>query len=417
MRTWSAVLVVLALLVGASPPAHGLVAERDLAATTAAAAPRPQWKRTIDRLVGGRAMGVVVRDGRRTLYEHGARVKRIPASNQKLMLSMALLERFGAGHRIPTSAFARPPRRGVIKGNLWVAGKGDPSVSDGGRFARSLSFDATRLRQLARAIKKAGVRRIRGRVIGATGYFNRSWYAPGWKSFYPGGEVALPTALTFNGNIYRRRPALHAERLAAKALTRRLEGLGIGVRGRPGAGHRPAATRMVAQAKAKPLITLLRWTDRQSSNFFAEVLGKRLGAEARGAPGSIAKGAAAIRAVAARRGVRVRSYDSSGLSSGNRVSASGLTRLLVWAGKRPWGRALRKALPTGGQGTLQGRLGGVRVRAKTGTLDGVSALSGWVRLKRRASWAEFSILSSGMPKYRAVALENRIVKIVRRAAR
>ena len=78
---------------------------------------------------------------------------------------------------------------------------------------------------------------------------------------------------------------------------------------------------------------------------------------------------------------------------------------------------MRSTLPTGGEGTLENRLHGVRVRAKTGTLDGVSTLSGWVRLRRADSWAEFSIMSRGMSKSRAVQIEDRIVRLLRKRAR
>ena len=49
------------------------------------------------------------------------------------------------------------------------------------------------------------------------------------------------------------------------------------------------------------------------------------------------------------------------------------------------------ALPAAGEGTLRHRLGGVRLRAKTGTLDNVSALSGWVWNDATDGWIEFSI--------------------------
>jgi D-alanyl-D-alanine carboxypeptidase len=54
----------------------------------------------------------------------------------------------------------------------------------------------------------------------------------------------------------------------------------------------------------------------------------------------------------------------------------------------------------------------VRVRAKTGTLENVSALSGWVWLESSDEWAEFSILSSRMPNTTAKSIENKIVRLV-----
>jgi D-alanyl-D-alanine carboxypeptidase/D-alanyl-D-alanine-endopeptidase (penicillin-binding protein 4) len=152
--------------------------------------------------------------------------------------------------------------------------------------------------------------------------------------------------------------------------------------------------------------------NRPSDNFYAEVLGKLLGAEVNGAPGTIAKGAAAIRAYAEDHGVDVTAFDGSGLSHADRVTAEGIVRLLWVADAAPWAQALRFSLPTYGQGTLRHRSVDVDLRAKTGTLDGVSALSGWVRLERTDGWAEFSILSQGMTKDTASDLEDRIVRIL-----
>jgi D-alanyl-D-alanine carboxypeptidase/D-alanyl-D-alanine-endopeptidase (penicillin-binding protein 4) len=105
-------------------------------------------------------------------------------------------------------------------------------------------------------------------------------------------------------------------------------------------------------------------------------------------------------------------YDASGLSYRDRVTARGIVTLLTYATRAPWGTALRRALPWGGVGTLDDRLHDVVVRAKTGTLDGISALSGWVRLRHDHRWGQFSILSSGMSKSTAVRIEDRIVRIL-----
>ena len=148
-------------------------------------------------------------------------------------------------------------------------------------------------------------------------------------------------------------------------------------------------------------------------NLDAEVLDKMLGAAAFGPPGSIAKGARAIGTWAERHGVDAVTRDASGLSYDDQITTDGMVRLLDAAGAEPWGPALRSTLPAADQGTLEGRLAGLRVRAKTGTLlKDVSALSGWVWEKRAGRWAEFSLLSRGLPKYRAVALEDRVVTIV-----
>jgi D-alanyl-D-alanine carboxypeptidase/D-alanyl-D-alanine-endopeptidase (penicillin-binding protein 4) len=146
------------------------------------------------------------------------------------------------------------------------------------------------------------------------------------------------------------------------------------------------------------------------------MFGKRLAVES-GRTGSIAHGADAIEAWAAARGVDVDAFDSSGLSYSNRVSPKGFVRLLEFAEQRPWWGALRSTLAGAGQGTLEDRLGGVKLRAKTGTLTSVSSLSGWVWLTETQSWAAFSIMNSGMYKSTAAPIEDKIVRELHRNAR
>lgn len=378
---------------------------------------RSAWKRRIDHLVGRRPMGVAVRYGDHLIYSRKARAKRAPASNEKLLLSMALLDAFGPAERIETSFAARARSPGVVEGNLWVLGQGDPTVTAGGRYAWSLSMRATRVGRMVRAIKRAGIRRIEGRVMGNKGYFARDWWAPGWDSYFPSQEIPLPTALAFDGNVHRGRHISDPEKRLAVALTRALRTEGVRVTGTPGAGVRPEGLNEIALVSSPRLHSLMRHMNRQSSNFFAEMLGKRLGAERFGPNGTIDKGARAVRRYAAQGGVAIAAEDSSGLSYSNRVSPRGIVRLLANADRRSWGKALRRTLPKPGQGTLKDRLAGVGVRAKTGTLNGISALSGWVWLRRRGGWAEFSILSRGLTKTHAMAIEGDIVRTITRAGR
>lgn len=375
------------------------------------------WRARIDRIVGGREMGVAVRLDGRVLYERSARTKRVPASNEKILLSMALFDHLDPSTRLVTRAGVASLSGGTVNGNLFVLGSGDPTVAAGGSFARSLPFTPTRLRLLARRIEEAGVERITGRVIGSTHYFSHDWFAPGWKSYYPERYVPLATALTYNGNAHRGRHISDPELRAARALTKRLESIGVRVRRAPRAGPPRPGLDHIARVRSQPLRALVRYMNRRSSNFFAEVLGKRLGVARYGQPGSIAKAGAAIQSWASSHGVGVKAYDGSGLSHQNRVSAYGLVRLLGIAEHREWSGALKGSLPKGGQGTLEDRLKGTPVRAKTGTLTNISALSGWVWMKRRDRWGTFSIMSRGMDKPHAVALEDRIVRILNQRAR
>jgi serine-type D-Ala-D-Ala carboxypeptidase/endopeptidase (penicillin-binding protein 4) len=388
------------LLLTASPPALA----------------RAAWKQKIDAAIGGHSVSVAVRAHGRRLYSHAATDPRVPASNEKLLLSMALLHELGPDFRFPTFVRSRKPKASIIYGNLWLFGRGDPSLG-AGTYASSLPFGGTRIGRLARKIRAAGIRKIRGRVMGVVGYFAHDWFARGWKYNFPADEVPLPSALTIDGNVVGHRHIDHPERRAALILTRKLRGLGVKVWHRAAAGTPPSGLRKITQVTSKPLWMLMRYMDHKSSNFFAEVLGKRLGLERYGRPGTIAKAARAIASWASRHGVAVTAYDASGLSSEDRVTARGIARLLQVARKSSWGPTLRRILPTGNEGTLEHRLRSVPVRAKTGTLDGISALSGWVWLRKLGRWGEFSILDSGMSKDRASSIEDSIVRTLWRHAR
>jgi D-alanyl-D-alanine carboxypeptidase/D-alanyl-D-alanine-endopeptidase (penicillin-binding protein 4) len=368
-----------------------------------ASALAPWWARRIDALVADRPMSVAITLDGDTLYSHKDWVARPPASNEKLLLSMALLKRLGPDVTIPTRVFGTEPvgADGVLAGDLWLVGHGDPET------------DAGDMAQLARELIASGLERVRGHVLGATEPFARDWWAPGWRDYFPRYYIALPTALTYRFNERAGgRHVEHPERLAARSLTKKLEARGVAVTKEAGLGAPPSGLDPLAALRSDPLHEIMRRMNLISSNFRAEVLGKMLGGERLGMPGSIAKGARVIETFAAARGVRVRAFDASGLSYDNRVSAEGVVHMLHVAERAPWGEVLRGTLPAGGEGTLRDRLAHVTVRAKTGTLIEVSALSGWVWLEREDAWAAFSILSSGMNTDQAKSIENRIVRRV-----
>ena len=201
------------------------------------------------------------------------------------------------------------------------------------------------------------------------------------------------------------------ERRAAAELTKQLRQRGIKVRGKPGMGTPPGNLVGLATRLSEPFVSIMRRMNVFSSNFRAEVFGKFLGARV-GGRGTIARGARAIEAFTLAHGVGVEANDGSGLSYANRVSTEGVVDLLWVADASPWGETLRGTLAQGGQGTLEDRLRDVKIRAKTGTLTDISALSGWVWLEREDAWAEFSILSQAMSTTRSIQIETAIVRVV-----
>jgi D-alanyl-D-alanine carboxypeptidase len=388
----------LALTAGATSTAAAPVTAEPVRIRAAA---RPAWMKDIDAAIGNRPVSVAVGANGEQWYGHLGWVGRPPASNEKLLLSMALYDRYAPWKTILTEAEApsKPGRRGVIHGNLWIVGHGDPEI------------DRPQIRYLARAIVKAGVRSIRGSVIGSTGPFSRDWWAKGWKDYFPQDYVPMPTALTFRQNTVNGVHIRDAERRAAIRLSAQLEKRGVSVRGKPRMDRPSGGLVRIAAIHSDHLRSVIRRMDLRSRNFYAEVLGKRIGFDESG-HGTIAAGARAIDRFTDRHGQDFTLYDASGLSYANRATANGILDLLWVAGDSPWGTILRASLPMGGQGTLEGRFGTLVIRAKTGTLDDASALSGWVRLKASGRWVEFSILSSGFNEWTAKTIEDKIVRIV-----
>jgi D-alanyl-D-alanine carboxypeptidase/D-alanyl-D-alanine-endopeptidase (penicillin-binding protein 4) len=358
------------------------------------------WRAEADRLVGRLRVSVsLVVDGGLTYACNGA-VPRAPASNEKLLLSMALLDRFGPRYRIPTSVRGLRPDRGVVSGNLWLVGHGDPEL------------DGAALAQLARKLQESGIRSVHGSVIGVRGTFTRERWAPGWRPIAL-RFVALPTALVYDANTGPQGYVFDPELRAAAVLTADLRARGVHVSGSAGTQARPPPAPVLATIRSASLRTILRDQNRDSLNFDAEVLAKLLGAAAYGPPGSMAKGARAVEQWAAGFGARLHAYDGSGLSYRDSLTTDTLAGLLA---RHRWAATLRSTLPGPGEGTLAGRLHGIPVKAKTGTLLArVSALSGWIRL-RSHRWAAFSILSNGLTKGEAVSLEDRLVAVIARAS-
>lgn len=405
-----ALVIVCALGVVAlpAPLAGGGAGPAPGAASAATPAPPPPFspaqragiEARIARIVGDRDVSVAVADAGSVLALVDAKTQRIPASVQKILLAIPLVGALGPDATLPTEARGVLGSDGVVQGDLWIVGSGDPD---------NPSSD---VRDLARALRSAGVVAISGGVLGDTSRFERDWWAEGWREYFPGSAIALPTALTYLRNRAGGGTAIEdPEARYAAALATALNRVGIAVTGAAGAGEAPADLPVIASIASAPLSELLGAVLGDSDNFTAETLGKALGAVT-GTGASIVGGARAMEIWAATLGVRVYAHDASGLSYANRMNARGFVRLLGAAEQQPWGTTLMELLPQGGQGTLAQRLADVHVHAKTGTLSGISSLAGWVWSERRQSWIEFAIFSDGLDKTAAMALEDRIVRLI-----
>ncbi|MBA4148580.1 MAG: D-alanyl-D-alanine carboxypeptidase/D-alanyl-D-alanine-endopeptidase [Verrucomicrobia bacterium] len=139
-------------------------------------------------------------DTGKVIYENAATKLLKPASNAKIYTGALALDRLGADHKIRTSFYATAPvnKSGTINGDLIVYGRGDPSLShrfNNGDYTKA--FD-----QLVDALADAGVKRIKGNLVGDDSFFRGAPYGSNWSwedfQYYYGAEVS---ALTLQENV------------------------------------------------------------------------------------------------------------------------------------------------------------------------------------------------------------------------
>jgi D-alanyl-D-alanine carboxypeptidase/D-alanyl-D-alanine-endopeptidase (penicillin-binding protein 4) len=148
----------------------------------------------------------------------------------------------------------------------------------------------------------------------------------------------------------------------------------------------PAEARLLHTYYSPPLADVVRLINKYSNNVMTRQLYLTLGAEHGGAPGTVEKGAAAVQAWLERRGLSASELvldNGAGLSRDARISARSLGRVLLAAWNGPYMPEFASALPVAAvDGTLKNRFAGDlagQAHLKTGSLDGVRSLAGYVR--------------------------------------
>src|SRR6185369_11246607 len=187
----------------ATPSAPSPVVQTKTATSTKALAElRNRISEIIDKPELASAMvGIKVAslDTGRVLFEENAMKLLRPASNMKIYTVATALDRLSPDYRFTTSVYAptKPDSSGVIKGNLTIFGRGDPSIA--ARFNNGDYFKG--IDDLATRIAAAGVKRVDGDLVGDESYFVGPQYGSGWEwddlTWYYGAEV---TPLTVNDN-------------------------------------------------------------------------------------------------------------------------------------------------------------------------------------------------------------------------
>ncbi len=340
---------------------------------------------------------LIVHDGPNVLFSLNPEVALIPASNQKIVTAMAALFELGSTNRFETSVVTDAPIvDGVVQGNVYLVGGGDPVLMTAD-YAQSFEPQRpafTDLADLATAVIDAGVTQIQGGVYGDESRYDQERAPAVWGDQYAGQVVAGPLgALMLNGGfttfpeqqsedapppVPAGDPAIHA----AATFDDLLEEQGVVI----AAGSRnevaPEGAEVIASVRSPPLRRIVQFMLSHSDNATAELLTKELGLSRFG-DGSTSQGVLAMLEIVGEQGISIDSIfptDGSGLALNDRLSCDAVIDILDFVGPES---DLAAAMPVAGEsGTLRRRFNNTdaagRVYAKTGSLNGVTALSGWI---------------------------------------
>jgi serine-type D-Ala-D-Ala carboxypeptidase/endopeptidase (penicillin-binding protein 4) len=354
---------------------------------------------------GGAASGLFAIDATsgKPVCARAPKRPRILASNTKLFTTSTALTRFGPEYRIATKLLSDGTidLNGVLRGSLYLQGAGDPALGVPGFYDRYGGGVGTDLLALVGQLRAAGVRAVTGRLYADDSVFDRlrgvadSGYAT---SPYIGPLSGLSFDYGYRGSIGEGFAADPAK-LAATKLAAALRAAGIAIRGQVARAVTPAGAGALATVRSPTMSQLVEATDVYSNNFFAEMLVKLLGAHFDGA-GTTAAGTAVVERFARGHGSGIHAVDGSGLTRGNRASPFQVVGLLRAMRSTAAGEEFIQDLALAGhEGTVADRMQGTaasgRCRTKTGTLTGVSALSGYC-FNRSGRTLIFSILMNGV---------------------
>jgi D-alanyl-D-alanine carboxypeptidase/D-alanyl-D-alanine-endopeptidase (penicillin-binding protein 4) len=437
----------------------------------------------------------------RVLYGYNSDQLFTPASNMKVYTTAVALDLLGTDYRWRTSVYAikQPDASGIINGDLTLFGRGAPDLLS------KPKGDAASLAKLADELYQAGVREVRGNIVGDNSYFRGELFGTGWQwndiqwyfgaepsalsidenavevTIAPGAKQGSSASVVINpassplhvinetktgergdttsigimrelsGNDLRvwgdfpvngrgysaflsvHDPAMWAATLFKQALTSR----GIKVTGEPHTRDfrnadadkfDPQKAVELAHEDSAPLSEIVRHTNKESDNLFAELIVRTIG-KARGASapdpdprknrerGDDEAGTAVVRSWLESKGINTRGLairDGSGLSRLDLITPETTGRLLAAMTNSISATAFRDSLPIAGRdGTLNGRLKKLtgRIFAKTGTLTYTHSLSGYATTPTNETLI-FSIMCNDATDRNAVHIIDEIASVI-----
>ena len=365
-----------------------MVADTVTTDTAAVVLPWPQNVQTrldslmLDPLLESTQLGLMVFDltADSLLYSHGAKQTLRPASTMKLLTAVTAIDLLGGDYKLNTSLrYMGTVKDSVLTGDLICVGGLDPM------------FDANDMRAFVESVKGLGVDTIRGRLVAAPSFKESELLGEGW--CWDDDNPQLSPLLVERKDEFM------------PVFANRLREAGIVVEASITTAPYSKDALMLC-LRSHTLKDVLMPMLKESDNLYAESLFFQIAASQTVRPAKAAHARQIIKRELSKAGVTGVPYriaDGSGLSLYNYVTPELMVKLLCYAYKNTKiFMQLYPALPIAGQdGTLKKRMTGPytngKVKAKTGTLTGISSLAGYLTTANGHVVA-FSIINQGVLK-------------------
>ena len=381
-------LFVATSFIGLQAQTEQMVADTATTDTAVVVLPWPQNVQArldslmLDPLLESTQLGLMVYDltADSLLYSHGAKQTLRPASTMKLLTAVTAIDLLGGDYKLNTSLrYMGTVKDSVLTGDLICVGGLDPM------------FDANDMRAFVESVKGLGVDTIRGRLVAAPSFKESELFGEGW--CWDDDNPQLSPLLVERKDEFM------------SVFASRLREAGIVVEASITTAPYSKDALMLC-LRSHTLKDVLMPMLKESDNLYAESLFFQIAASQTARPAKAAHARQIIKRELSKAGVTGVPYriaDGSGLSLYNYVTPELMVKLLCYAYKNTKiFMQLYPAWPIAGQdGTLKKRMTGPytngKVKAKTGTLTGISSLAGYLTTANGHVLA-FSIINQGVLK-------------------
>lgn len=351
-----------------------------------------------DSLLDTSQLGLMVWDltSDTLLYAHNHRQLMRTASTMKLLTAITALFTLGTDYEFSTSLYYKGTiSQGVLNGDLFCLGGMDPM------------FDRPDMQAFVKALKAKGVTAIRGRIVMDYTMKEPEKWGEGW-CWDDDNPYLIPLTIGRKDNF-------------TSTLAEEISRLGINLEGvQLMQGRKPDNAKLL-DACCHSITQVLQKMMKDSDNFYAESMFYQTAASTGHRPAKAIDARNVTKKLINRLGLDANAYriaDGSGLSLYNYVTAELLVRLLRHAWRTPSiSKALIASLPVAGvDGTLKSRMlktpAQGNVRAKTGTLTGISSLAGYCTTPNGHELA-FAIINQGiLDKTTGKAFQDRVCRVL-----